>query len=318
MIQTLALTKESDLLHNVPLDQLFEQNIKWYWVDFENPTKEEIMLLKDLFNFHHLAIEDCLNFLQRPKLDYYTGYNFFVLHALNQKTLAAEEVDVFISDNFIVTFHWKPSPEIEEVRMNSRSEDRAKDEGINYVFYKIIDKIVDNYFPAVYEIEDQLDQLGIITGNNINDCIEEVFNVRADLFKLRRIAVSMRDLLYRILESKRLEGFKEHSLYYTDIYDHLVRISEMVGSTLDLTSDMRDSYISLNSNRMNKRMTVLTVITSIFAPLTFVAGIYGMNFEYMPELHWRYGYFLIVGMMMLLGSGMYIWFRNKGWLDIFK
>lgn len=319
MIQTLALTRESKLLYNIPLEQLSEQDIQWYWADFEDPTKEEVMLLKDRFNFHHLAIEDCLNLLQRPKLDYYEGYNFFVLHALNQNTLASEEVNVFLSDNFIVTFHLKPSPEIKEVQMKSRSEGRVKDEGINFIFYKILDKIVDNYFPAVYEIEDHLDQLGSVSGNKcINDCIEEVFNIRTDLFKLRRIAISMRDLLYRILESDRLEGFKEHSLYYTDIYDHLVKISDMVISAQDVTSDMRDSYMSLNSHRLNKRMTVLTVITSIFAPLTFVAGIYGMNFKYMPELNWHYGYYLIMGLMFLLGSGMYSWFKRNGWLDIFR
>ena len=126
----------------------------------------------------------------------------------------------------------------------------------------------------------------------------------------------MRDLLYRTLNSDRLPGFKEHKIYFSDIHDHLLKLSDMIESSREITSDLRDSYLSINSNRMNTNMMVLTVITSIFIPLTFVAGIYGMNFEYMPELTWKYGYFMALGIMTCIGISMFLWFKRKGWFDV--
>jgi magnesium transporter len=123
--------------------------------------------------------------------------------------------------------------------------------------------------------------------------MNQVFDIRSRLLKLRKTIVPMRDFLYRTLNSERIEGLKALHVYFADVYDHLLKLSEMIDSNREMTSDMRDSYISLSSNRMNTIMKTLTVITTIFMPLTFVAGIYEMNFAYMPELTWRWGYFLI-------------------------
>ncbi|GAB7387092.1 hypothetical protein BSNK01_09280 [Bacillaceae bacterium] len=138
------------------------------------------------------------------------------------------------------------------------------------------------------------------------------------MLKLRREIDSSRDLLFHILNSERLNGFAEYREYFTDIHDHLLKLSEMIESSREITSDMRDSYLSINSDRMNTIMMTLTVITTIFIPLTFIAGIYGMNFEYMPELKWRYGYFMVLGIMAILGTGMFFWFKRRGWFDIYK
>ncbi|MEW8987450.1 MAG: CorA family divalent cation transporter, partial [Bacillus sp. (in: firmicutes)] len=117
------------------------------------------------------------------------------------------------------------------------------------------------------------------------------------------------------INSERIEGVQSHLLYFTDIYDHLLKLSEMIESNREMTADMRDSYMSLNSNRMNTIMKTLTVITTIFMPLTFVVGIYGMNFDNMPELHWQWGYFIVLGVLIVGGIGMYAWFKRKGWFD---
>jgi magnesium transporter len=122
-------------------------------------------------------------------------------------------------------------------------------------------------------------------------------------------------LLYRMINSDKIPGVKEQNIYYTDIYDHLLKLTEMIESNREMTADLRDSYNSLRSNRMNSIMKTLTVITTIFMPLTFIAGVYGMNFVNMPELHWAGGYYLIIGVMVTLGLGMYLWFRRKGWFD---
>lgn len=316
MIRTLAITKDMKLRRDLSVKDLMTQDLSWFWVDFEKATDREVELLSSEFHFHPLAIEDCLQLLQRPKLDYYEGYNFFALSALNQKTLEPEEVGTFVSSNYIVSFHMNSMVEIDECWNKVLHNEGTWEKGPAYILYIMLDKIVDQFFPAVYRIEDHLDELDSnIQGKSINKMMDEVFDIRGDLLMLRRIVISMRDLLYRILNSERLIGFKEYKMYLSDIYDHLLKLSDMIESNRDMTADMRDSYMSMNSNRMNTNMMVLTVISTIFMPLTFIAGIYGMNFDYMPELHWRYGYFVIMGIMFAIGVIMFFWFKRKGWFD---
>jgi magnesium transporter len=311
MIRTFAITNELNLINDLPLDRLSDSNIKWYWVDFDAPSEEEAMLLKTHYNFHPLAIEDCLHFLQRPKLDYYEGYNFFVLHKLNQSSLTPDEIDLFVGKNYIVTFHLAPSSEIEMVQKRLLSDKNALRKGAMYTFYLIMDKIVDEYFPNLYQLEDSLNE--IEAKDAYKDVMKDVYEIRSRLLKLRRSIFPMRELLYRMLNSERLIIPKEERVYFMDIYDHLLKLSEMIESNREMTADIRDSYISINSNRMNSIMKTLTVMTSVFIPLTFIASIYGMNFEYMPELSWRWGYFTVLAVMLVVGSSMLIWLWRKGW-----
>lgn len=312
MIRNIAVTEDMRLLRDVSLERLSGSDIKWYWVDFENPTEEEALLLSTHFHFHPLAIEDCLHLLQRPKLDYYEGYDFFVLHTLNQKTLAPEELDIFLGHNFIVSFHSLQSLEVEMVRQRIYSDKSILDKGSKFLFYQLMDKIVDEYFPNIYQIEDNLNELES-TKEAEDNLIGEVYVIRSQLLKLRRTVFPMRELLYRILNSERVIIPKEDRVYFMDIYDHLLKLSEMIESNREMTADIRDSYISINSNRMNEIMKTLTVMTSIFIPLTFIASIYGMNFEYMPELSYRWSYFVVLTVMFMVGSGMIIWLWRKGW-----
>ena len=147
----------------------------------------------------------------------------------------------------------------------------------------------------------------------MNVIMNELFDIRHMLLNLMHTVNPMRDLLYRILNSHRLRKITERRAYYSDIYDHLLKLSDVIMSNRELTADIRDSYLSLNSHQTNNVMKVLTIITSIFAPLTFIAGIYGMNFEHMPELTWKYGYFLAVGLMGIMGVSMIMWFMRRGW-----
>lgn len=316
MIYTAAITKDFELKENLPLQDLQKDNIKWFWVDFHCPTPEETGFLTSFFNFHPLAIEDCMHNLQRPKIDYYGDYSFLVLHSLNSKTLGSEEVDLFISEKYIVTYHNSPSKEIEECRKKLKSRPNLLAGGTIYMEYIVMDELVDNYFPVTYDIEDSLDQLEDIERGDLNkDHINNVFQIRVKLLKLRRTINQMRDLLYRLINSHHVEVTHEKHAYFHDIYDHLLRLSEIIESSLLITSDMRESYVSMNSDRMNKIMIFFTAITTIFVPLTFIVGIYGMNFDYMPELHWRYGYFLILLMMGIITLIMCIWFKKKNWFE---
>ncbi|MFE8698791.1 magnesium/cobalt transporter CorA [Cytobacillus sp. FJAT-53684] len=311
MIHTFAVTADLMLINDIQVNRLSDENIKWFWVDFDSPTEEETLLLKTYFSFHPLAIEDCLHFLQRPKLDHYEGYDFFVLHTLNQSSLTPEELDVFVGHNFIVTFHLTASVEIEFIQQRVMEDKAVLSKGAKYIYYLIMDKIVDEFFPSVYQMEDELNEIEAKDANQ--NLIEDVYEIRKKLLRLRRTIFPMRELLYRILNSENLIIPKDERIYFMDIYDHLLKLSEMIESNREMTADIRDSYLSINSDRMNKIMKTLTVMTSVFVPLTFIASIYGMNFEYMPELTWHFGYFGVLAIMLVVGSIMLIGLWLKGW-----
>ncbi|MDR6554912.1 magnesium/cobalt transporter CorA [Paenibacillus qinlingensis] len=314
MIRTLAVTTDYSVIHDLPLEELSSPTIRWYWVDFFNPDEQEAANLKDHFHFHPLAIEDCFHFMQRPKIDHYTDVHFFVMHAINAKTLEAEEVDMFLGSNYIVTFHLHESREIDDAWTRVSEQVNMRNQGQIYAAYLILDNLVDHYFPGVYQIEDALDDMeNNMKAEAIDALMNQVFEIRSQLLQLRRTIVPMRDLLYRIISTDRIEQVREHLVFFTDIHDHLLKLSEMIDSNREITADIRDSYISLNSNRMNTIMKTLTVITTIFMPLTFIAGIYGMNFSYMPELAWHWGYFAVLIIMVGIGLGMFGWFQKKGW-----
>lgn len=316
MIYTAAVTKNMKLKENLTLDELSKDEIKWYWVDFHSPSSDEMQLLDTFFNFHPLAIEDCMHFLQRPKIDYYEDHNFLVLHSLNTNTLTSEELDVFIAKNYIVTFHNTTLSEIEECKKKFISNPNLWKEGTIHLLYLILDELVDNYFPVSYDIEDRLNDIDDIEPDHLNrEQINKVFQIRSNLLKLRRVINTMKDLMYRIINSQHIEKPPEKHVYFHDIYDHLLRLSEIIESSFLVTSDIRDSYVSMNSDRMNKIMMFFTAITSIFVPLTFIVGIYGMNFDNMPELHWKYGYFVVLGLMGILAIIMLLWFKKKKWFD---
>lgn len=317
LIRTMIFTEQNELVLDRNIDEILtRKDLKWYWIDFSQPTLEECTYLQK-FGFHPLAIEDCLHLNQRPKLDYYDGYQFYVISAFNHKTLKSHEIDVFNNPNMLVTFHHLPHIEIDEVwqRISSQTEPQIK--GTKWILYKIIDKIVDACFPYIQSIEEQLNKLESKSPQSyrIQKLMDELFIIRRKLSHIRHLAVPMRDLIYRIISSEKLNHKIEELRHYQDIHDHLVKLTGMIESSREITSDIRDNYISINTNRMNTIMMTLTVITTIFMPLTFIAGIYGMNFEHMPELTWRYGYFIILGVMSILGYSMYLFFKRKGWFD---
>lgn len=314
MIRIVGYTKQKEWLTDLTIDDLQSTELDWYWVDFNNPKENECRLLDSYFHFHPLAIEDCYHLLQRPKIDHYDDVHFFVLHEVERKTLTVNEINMFLGPNFIVTFHYEPSPEIEEARSKLLTSSKMGEKGQVFAAYLVMDKLVDQYFPAVHELEDQL--LDMEIGNDDGQSqtlMTDIFNIRSRLLRLRKTIVPMRDLLYRLTNSDRIEGMDQYMAFYHDIYDHLLKLSEMMDSSREMTADLRDNYISYNSNRMNAIMKTLTVITTIFMPLTFLAGIYGMNFHNMPELEWSGGYFAVIIVMLVIGLSMYAWFRSKGW-----
>ncbi|MFD1017947.1 magnesium/cobalt transporter CorA [Thalassobacillus hwangdonensis] len=316
MIKVTAFTHEGEIIENTDLGDLHKESVRWYWVDFESPEENEIALLDSFFHFHPLAIEDCMHDLQRPKLDYYDDHTFFVIHAIDNNELEKQEIDIFLGEDFIVTYHKKKMKLMDHVcSILKRSKNKdAWDE--YHVLYQILDKVVDNYFPIIYEIEDHINEIEDNTKNlSMDKLLEQLFDRRSELLVLRQTVHPMRDLLYRMLNTHHLDGVRERKEYFADIHDHLLKVAELIASNREMTQDIRDSYLSLNSHETNRTMQILTLISVIFMPLTFIVGVYGMNFEFMPELDERYSYFIVWCVMIVMAVGMYVWFRRKGWFD---
>ncbi|MCP3026325.1 magnesium/cobalt transporter CorA [Halobacillus sp. A5] len=316
LLRIYGFSRKQGLQHFTSISELNNAEMDWYWVDFEKPSKDEINYLTSYFKFHPLAVEDCLHDLQRPKLDYYEDHTFFVFHALHKKSLDRSEINLFLGEGFVVTFHKQPSAEIEAIeRLLKRDEgDMNLDE--YYILYQLLDKVVDQYFPLVYDIEDHINEIEDNTKNlSMEQLLEELFDRRSELLKIRQTVHPMRDLLYRMLNTHHLEGVRERKEYFADIYDHLIKVAEIVGSNREMTQDIRDSYLSLNSHQTNRTMQILTVISVIFMPLTFIVGVYGMNFVNMPELSTQSGYLVVWIVMISIAVTMVFWFKKKGWFD---
>ncbi|MDX1258790.1 magnesium/cobalt transporter CorA [Exiguobacterium sp. K1] len=317
MIRCLLVTTDHQVVVDDGLGRIHAPDIKWYFVDFNQPTEQEKQQLISVFDFHPLALEDCFQYLQRPKLEYYDGYSFFVLHALDTESLKGKEINLFVNENYVVSYHEQPSSEIDVVfQAFQRLHDDSEHWTIEIV-HKIMDKIVDGYFPIVHALEDKIFALEGRYEQRGNDkrIMEEIFEIRSDLLVVARTLLPMRDLLYRVVESRRLAIHANKKAFFQDIYDHLLKLNEMIEYNREMTSEFRDNFISLNSYRMNNIMKTLTIFTTIFMPLTFIAGIYGMNFEHMPELTTRFGYFFTLGGMAVIALGMIVYFRKNHWFD---
>ncbi|EZX18107.1 MULTISPECIES: magnesium/cobalt transporter CorA [Mammaliicoccus] len=313
MIKTYYVNLKDEIKEtNSPKD--ISEEKKWIWVDLNEPTKEESEILVDYFNFHPLSVEDATQVQQRPKFKQYDDYQFIVFHALDLKTLESEEVDIFIGEDFIVTFHRERYEEIDTIKRKLFNETIEINEPKDILLH-ILDDIVDNYFPFIYDIEDKVfnfedrHNLDITTKTLIDD----TFDLREELLIIKRTVQPMKDLVYRMREGKVLHLNEQQFLFITHINDHLMKQMEMVDSSREMTSDIRDNYISLNSFKMNNIMKILTIYSVVFMPLTLIAGIYGMNFTNMPELEWHDGYYIVLVIMAVIAIIMLIVFKKKRW-----
>jgi magnesium transporter len=321
MIRILAMTHNGDIQTDLSISDVPNEHFVWYWVDFDRPTPEETNLLSDKFSFHKLAIEDCLHHIPRPKVDFYGDYSFLVVHSLKGDQLESEEVDIFLSQDFIVTFH-KEHNETVERAMDKLKHKHLVTASSPFIAYMVMDEMVDDFFPALLKIEEQLDEVENMSVKNASGHIfDAVYDIRAGLLNMRRVVHPMRDLLYRIVNSERLGLDEENKLHFMDVYDHLLKLSEKLADDRDTTADIVENVNSVLNHKTNQItlktndiVLLLTVISVIFIPLTFIVGVYGMNFVNIPELHWKYGYFIAWGVMILIVASMVVYFKKKGWL----
>lgn len=313
-------TKNQILIENVNWREFQMKADHLYWWDLSEPSPEEYACLVEVFHFHPLAIEDCLADIHLPKVDFYEQYLYLLMHGVDadvdpKEEFIPKELDVFLSPNYLVTFHKKKSSSIQEVLRRSREDSPIFDYGLDFVLYSIIDLMVSHYIPVMDTFEEKVDDLEVrLFEDPQPELLREIFAIKRNVMQLKKTVFPQREVINHLARSDYDYIQKRTQIYFRDVYDMLYRMAEMTESFRDLTTSMVEIYLSVISNRMNEVMKVLSVFATIFMTLTVITGIYGMNFDYMPELRWKYGYFVILGVMVAVALGLFQFFRKKKWL----
>ena len=273
-----------------------------------------------LFGIHPLIQEDIANTNQRPKIEEYDGYLFAIVKMLYEepeaRVIQAEQVSIIVTPKIVISFQEREGDVFTPVRERLRNgKGIIRSRGSDYLAYCLIDAIVDHYFLIMENLEDRILPL---EDQVVNDpkpqVMQSIHSLKNDLVFLRRSLWPLREMLAR-LERERLPLIRPDTRpFLRDVYDHTIHIIEILESFQEIVSGLLDVYLTSISNRMNNVMKVLTIIATIFIPLTFIAGVYGMNFRHMPELAWRWGYPAVWGVMVLVIIGMVIFFKRKKWL----
>lgn len=277
------------------------------------------------FNLHPLAIEDIVNLGQRPKIDEYEDFLFAVIRMPHQNPdrLITEQVSIFLGDRFVITVQEYEGDCLDDVRKRIRNGGfRLRRAGPDSLTYAIIDAIIDCYFPVLEEYGDRLEHIeNNVLAQSSDDQLNEIHAIKRDLITLRRVIWPLRDALNTTIRDGHKLITDETIIYLRDCYDHAVRLMDLVESGRELCSDLISLYLTQVNNRMNEVMKVLTIIATIFIPLTFITGLYGMNFDSeasplnMPELHWYFGYPMVLSILMITGLGL-LWFMiRRGWIN---
>lgn len=290
------------------------------WVDICETTESDGALLVDTFGFHKLAVEDCVETqIHPPKIDDYGDYLFLLVHGINHTVEAAvvvetAELALFIGANYVVSNHNFPLFSVEEIRQLVEASGRPLRRGADFLAYLLIDALVDNVLPTIdqmSEIAEEIEEQALTTFHP--STLQSIQRVKRSVRHIHRTMVPQREILNRLSRGEFPLIRQETLVFFRDIYDHLVRIEDLNMNIRESAENAINIYLSAVANRQNETMKVLAVAGAIFLPLTLVAGIYGMNFDNMPELHWRYSYFVVVGFMLSAIAGALVYFQRRGW-----
>ena len=291
------------------------------WVDLEGADAAEARpILEGVFHFHHLAVDDCLNpHIDPPKIDDYGQYLFVIsqgirFHARSER-LETTELDLFLGPNYVVSFHSHRLAAVDDVRRRATEDGPLASRGADFLTHALLDGLVDQFQPVVAEMDQAVDALeeAVLT-NPQQRLLHDMLLLKRNSQRLRRTLLPQRDAVNRFArgEFPRLVSEETH-MYFRDIYDHVVRVEDMVESLRDLTESVLGTYLSAINNRMNEVMKVLSIAATIILPLTLISGIYGTNFENLPELGWQWGYFGMLGAMAIIALGLIAFFRWRRW-----
>jgi len=303
------------------LPKLLEDEQAVIWVNMPQPTAADEQVLLDVFHVHPLTVEDCRENRHYPKVEEFPTYLYLIVHGVRADTSPDHfntiELDAFLGRNYVITYHHDDFRSIDNVRQLIRTSPMACQRGAAFLLHQILDQIVDYYSPVLDDFDERIAQLE----NDIfnlkrpnNSILEQIMDLKRGVLRLRRISAKQREVILRMSrgEFPLIDG--QMLPFYRDVHDHIVRVTDLAESYRDLISGSLEAYLSVVSNRMNEIMKVLTIFSAIMLPLTFIAGVYGMNFDNMPELHSRYGYYTVCIIMVVVAVGMLGLFWKAGWI----
>ena len=303
------------------LPELLKVETSVIWVDMDQPGEADERVLLDVFKFHPLTVEDCRENRHYPKIEEFEDYLYFIVHGVTANTSPERfntiELDGFLGPNYVITYHHEMFRSINNVKQQVRQTPIACQRGAAFLLHQILDQVVDYYSPVLDSFDDRIDKLedDIFTLRRPNnEILSQIMDLKRSVLRLRRISGKQMDILHRMSRGEFGLIPEEMRPFYRDVYDHLVRVVDLADSYRDLISGSLEAYLSVVSNRLNEIMKVLTIFSAIMLPLTFIAGVYGMNFDNMPELHSRWGYFAVWVLMIIVALGMLLFFKRRGWI----
>ena len=295
------------------------------WVDFMSEPEEVAEPILRSFNFHPLAIDDALQETHTPKIDDWGDYIYIVLNVMNYKQVDGvfeseiDELDIFLGKNFVVTYHDQIISAVEDAWSACQRDLRHVQDGPDHLLYRITDALVTSYMPLVEQIDHQIDHIeDQVFDNASRATLEQIFALKRILLTMRRIILPQREVLNKLARDEYRVVDPKDRIFFRDIYDHLVRLHDINESLRDLVSGAMDTYLSVVNNRMNEVMKTLTIITTLFMPLAFVTGFFGMNFfEPLGTLKsWTTNpvFYVTLAIIFFLPLGMYLWMRRRTWI----
>nr|MBS0038074.1 magnesium/cobalt transporter CorA [Saprospiraceae bacterium] len=291
------------------------------WINIEGLHEVGVIeKIGEKLGLHKLTLEDVLSVGQRPKIDEHDNYIYCVLKMFtvggDHSGVESEQLSFILQGNTLITFQEKEGDVFEYVRIRLREgKGNIRGRKTDYLLYALIDAVVDHYYLIIENLGEQLEEVEITLFENPDkEILEKIHYLRREMLHLRRSVYPLREVISRLekIEEPKVESGTK--VFIRDLYDHTIQVIETIEVLRDMSSGMTDLYMSSVSNKMNNVMKILTIIATIFIPLTFIAGIYGMNFEYMPELTWRWGYFGILAIMLIIIVGMLAYFRKNKWI----
>ena len=310
----LTHTQNADVLPG-----LLEDRDRTTWVDLEEPTPDETVLLESVFHFHPLAIEDCIHGRSLPKIDVFDSYLFLVVQGVlldrKRHDFASTNLSVFLGPNYLVTYHHQPVLSVRSTKGLLAKSDNVLSRGADFLLHTSLDFLVDNYQPLLDEMDEIIGSIEerIVTTDG-KGVLKEILEFKRTLHRLRRVASYQKEILNRLSREEFALVAPGLRIYYRDVFDHLVRVTDLAESYKDMLASALEAYLAIVNNRMNEVMKLLTVFSTILLPLTLIASIYGMNFRRLPLAEWSYGFEITLGIMIAISVGMLVYFRRRRWI----
>lgn len=328
MIRALFFSPNKSVRTDIPpseFHRLLRDRKGLLWVDFTSEPSETAQPILESFGFHHLAIEDALQQTHAPKIDDWGDYLYIVLNymhlvkATEPWDTEIDELDIFLGRNYVITHHDNPVGSIDDTWASSQRDPRYSQDGADHLLYKIIDSIVTNYMPIIEKIDEEIDWIeDQVFDRPSSETLARLFTLKRVLLAMRRILLPQREVLNKMARDDYQVIDRKDRIFFRDIYDHLVRLHDVNESLRDLVGGALDTYLSVINNRMNEVMKTLTIITTLFMPLTFVTGFFGMNFfaANPPEASWTQPavFYGTLGLMLLTPVFMFFWMRRRTWV----